>query len=80
MRAHRAIHGVRVLCRVLGVSASGYYAWLGRPASHRAQVDADLSDRIRAIQHARVGRTVCPACTRSWWRRRSRWDENASLV
>jgi putative transposase len=52
VRAHRATHRVRALCRVLGVSASGYYAWLGRPASHRAQVDAELSDRIRAI-HAR---------------------------
>ena len=52
MRAHRATHRVRVLCRVLAVSASGYYAWLGRPVSKRAQVDADLSDRIRAI-HAR---------------------------
>jgi putative transposase len=43
---------VRVLCRVLAVSASGYYAWLGRAASKRAQGDANLSDRIRTI-HAR---------------------------
>ena len=52
MRAHRATHSVRALCRVLGVSTSGYYAWRTRAASHRAQVDAELSDRIRAI-HAR---------------------------
>ncbi len=43
------MHRVRVLCRVLGVSASGYYACVGRPASARAQRDAELSDRIRAI-------------------------------
>ena len=52
MRAHRATYRVRVVCRVLEVSASGYYAWLGRPVSRRAQGDADLGDRIRAI-HAR---------------------------
>jgi putative transposase len=46
------MHRVRVLCRVLGVSASGYYAWIGRPVCVRAQRDAELSDRIRAI-HAR---------------------------
>jgi putative transposase len=49
VRAHRATHRVRGLCRVLGVSASGYYAWVGRPVSVRAQRDAELSDRIRAI-------------------------------
>jgi putative transposase len=52
VRAHRATHKVRVSCRVLGVSASGYYAWLVRPASKRARADADLGDRVRAI-HAR---------------------------
>jgi len=52
VRAHRATHTVRALCHVLEVSASGYYAWLVRPASQRARTDADLSDRIRAI-HAR---------------------------
>ena len=52
MRAHRANHKVRALCRVLGVSASGYYAWRNRPASKRARADAELGDRVRAI-HAR---------------------------
>jgi len=48
VRAHRATHPVRRLCRVLGVSASGYYAWSTRPASARATADAALLDRIRA--------------------------------
>jgi putative transposase len=49
VRAHRATHQVRRLCRVLGVSASGYYAWCTRPASARATADAALLDRIRAF-------------------------------
>ena len=40
------------MCRVLGVSTSGYYAWLKRPPSKRAQEDAKLTERIRKI-HAR---------------------------
>ena len=40
---------VRVLCRSLGVSPSGYYAWLERPASARAVADATLTATIHAI-------------------------------
>ena len=37
------------MCRVLGVSSSGYYAWRERPPSKRAILDAALLARIRAI-------------------------------
>ena len=37
------------MCRVLGVSASGYYAWRKRPPSQRAQASEALSRRIAAI-------------------------------
>jgi putative transposase len=37
------------MCRVLGVSTSGYYAWRTRPRSERARADAELSLRIQAI-------------------------------
>ena len=46
------MHPIATQCRVLGVSASGYYAWLTRPASARATADAALTDQIHAI-HAR---------------------------
>ena len=40
------------MCRVLGGSASGFYAWKDRPPSARARKDAELKKRIAAI-HAR---------------------------
>jgi putative transposase len=37
------------MCRLLGVSTSGYYAFLHRKPSRRALTDATLSERIEAI-------------------------------
>ena len=37
------------LCRILGVSRSGYYAWAKRVPSWRSCEDAVLADRIRGI-------------------------------
>jgi len=39
---------VHRLCNVLGVSESGYFAWKGRPASHRQSEDMVLLAHIRA--------------------------------
>jgi putative transposase len=35
------------MCRVLGVSASGFYDWFERPQSKREQANAQLIVRIR---------------------------------
>jgi len=40
---------VRTLCRLLGVSRSGYYAWGARPESERVCEDRALLTRIEAI-------------------------------
>jgi putative transposase len=37
------------MCRVLGVSPSGYYAWQRRAPSARAQQDAALTMKIHTI-------------------------------
>lgn len=44
---HQAEYPVATMCRVLGVSTSGYYAWLKREPSQRAKKDAALLERIR---------------------------------
>jgi hypothetical protein len=52
MKANQATWPVTTMARLLKVSTSGFYAWLGRGPSKRARSDADLLVRIRAI-HAR---------------------------
>lgn len=54
MKAHQATYPVRVMGRLLGVSASGFYAWKNREPSRRALQDIALTARIRAI-HRRSG-------------------------
>lgn len=40
---------VTQMCRVLGLSTSGYYAWLKRPPSARSQANSDLVERMKQI-------------------------------
>jgi len=51
---------VTVICRVLGVSPSGYYAWAERGASVRSQRDRDLGAKVRAAHRASKGRYGSP--------------------
>ena len=46
---HQRVYPVRVMCRVLKVSPSGYYAWRSRPRSRRSREDRRLQVLIRAI-------------------------------
>jgi transposase InsO family protein len=52
--AHRGEFQVTVLCRVLAVSVSGYYAWRQRGSSQQATANAGLSEQVQAVhQHSR---------------------------
>jgi transposase InsO family protein len=48
IRDHRNTFPVKIMCRVLEVSPSGFYAWLTRPPSARTQRTAALVDEITA--------------------------------
>jgi putative transposase len=47
--ARKTEHSVKTMCRVLGVSRSGYHAWQRRPPSPRAREDAALTEQIASI-------------------------------
>jgi putative transposase len=53
--AEKADHSVKIMCRVLGVSRAGFYAWLGREPSVRAREDERLTSRIREIHQENRG-------------------------
>ncbi len=52
IRSHRRVHNVTTMCRVLDVSTSGFYDWLNRRDSRRAQENRRLVQRIRNYHHA----------------------------
>ena len=47
--AEKASYPISLLCRVLGVSRSGYYEWKDRPPSKRDRENAALTEKIRQI-------------------------------
>lgn len=54
MKVHQVRYPVATMCRLLGVSTSGFHAWRRRLPSARARADRELTMRIRAIHaHSR---------------------------
>jgi len=56
----KAHHAVRALCRVLGVSPSGYYAWRTREPSARVRADECLAAQVVTIHRASRGTYGAP--------------------
>jgi len=52
---HQASYPIATMCKLLGVSSSGYYAWVQRRPSRRAETDATLIAEIRAAHGASRG-------------------------
>jgi putative transposase len=73
--AHAGTWPVRMICRVLGVSPSGYYAWRDRPESARGVANqrllADIR-RLHAQHHGRYGSPRVHAALRAEGRTASR--------
>lgn len=55
MSDHQVNYPIATMCRVLGVSSSGYYAWRQRQSSRRAEMDTALAAEIRAAHAASHG-------------------------
>jgi putative transposase len=53
--ANQAAYSVQMMCRLLGVSTSGYYAWDERPMSAREQMDLRLMGKIQEIHRRSKG-------------------------
>ncbi len=49
IEAEKASYPISLLCRVLGVSRSGYYEWKDRPLFKRDRENAALTEKIRQI-------------------------------
>ena len=65
IRAERATYPVTVLCRVLGVARSAYYAWARREVSARAREDAALGAQIAAAHKRSRGTYGAPSAASS---------------
>lgn len=64
MQVHEAEFKVRLMCRVLEVSASGYYAWRKRTPSKQAQAREALDRKVRTEFETRKGRAGAPRLAR----------------
>lgn len=49
MKVNQATHSVGMMCRLLGISRSGFYAWMDRPMCARQRRDLELTGKICAI-------------------------------
>ena len=55
MKVNQAKYPVRLMCHLLHVSKSGYYAWDERPLCERERVDIALTGQIEAIHRRSRG-------------------------
>jgi len=60
VKAHQAVHKIATMCRVLGVSPSGYHAWRKRPPSKRAVANAALLQEVEVVHQKSRGTYGAP--------------------
>jgi len=64
MKDHNHIFAVSTMCRVFGVSASGYYRWTQCPESKRRKQNRELKEQIKKLfskSHAIYGSPLITA-------------------
>lgn len=65
--AQKAHHSVNLLCRLLQVSRSGFYAWQHRPPAVRLSRDRLLATKICVLHAQSKGRYGSPRICRDLW-------------
>jgi len=65
IEAEKAAYPIRLMCRVLEVSVSGYYAWRARERSSHAQQDEVLEEKIERIHQESRGTYGSPRVHRA---------------
>lgn len=60
MKANQARYPIALMCRLLSISRSGYYAWRDRPVGPRAERDAQLLAQIKTYYARSDGRYGAP--------------------
>jgi len=61
---HRGEYALQLMCRILAVSDSGFYAWRRRPPCQRALADEVLTARVRVAHDASGGSYGAPRVLR----------------
>ena len=66
MEAHQQVFRIQSMCRALGVSRSGFYAWRRRQSqpSARQQRRRHLDDAVKTAFETKKGRSGSPGLTR----------------
>lgn len=62
MKLYQFENPIAVMSHVLAVSSSGYYAWLNRKPSVRAQCDAILEITLKRLMRLRAKPTAMSVC------------------
>lgn len=64
IKEHSHLFSLRLMCRMLSVSVSGYYSWCHRKPSARKLSNSELANNIKAIFDDEKGRAGAPRITK----------------